>query len=72
VGAEPAGFDPLISDPARHVTEADAAALGQTLVGAELLGRTCSVSPAPPGALQSQGSEQGGACRAVSSGAVPR
>jgi len=28
--------------------------------------------PGPPGALQSQGSEQDGACRAVSSGAAVR
>jgi len=38
-------------------------------VHASWLDRTCSVNPAPPGALQSQGSEQDGACRAVSSGA---
>ena len=33
---------------------------------------TYSVNPVPPGLLQPQGSEQDGACRAVSSGAVLR
>jgi len=33
---------------------------------------TYSVNPGPPGLLRSQGSEQDGACRAVSSGAAVR
>jgi len=38
----------------------------------KLVAGTCSVNPAPRGLLRSQGSEQDGACRAVSSGAAVR